>query len=50
VIRGEIWLDLDEQSVKLSAGDAVVQNRTCHAWHNYGQVPATVGVVMLGSA
>lgn len=50
VIRGEIWLDLDEQTVRLAAGDTVVQNGTSHAWHNYGQVPATVGVVMLGSA
>lgn len=40
VLSGELVLVLDEQEVKLNAGDFVVQRNTDHGWRNDGKVPA----------
>ena len=50
VLDGEIWLDLgDGEPVHLQKGDTVVQNATRHGWRNFGTVPATLAVVMVGT-
>ena len=47
VISGEIDMDMDNSSVKLKAGDVVVQRGTNHAWANRGTVPARIAVVLV---
>nr|WP_315400933.1 cupin domain-containing protein [uncultured Duganella sp.] len=49
VLEGSIWLVTDEGEVRLDRGDTAVQQGTRHAWHNHGDVPATMAVVMLGA-
>ena len=48
VLDGEIWLELDEETVHLRAGDVVVQGGTRHAWRNNGDRPATLCFVLIG--
>jgi hypothetical protein len=45
VISGEIELELENGSVTLRPGDAVVQNGTVHAWRNHSTEPCVVGSV-----
>jgi len=49
VLDGEIWLELDDETVHLSAGDVAVQNGTRHAWRNKGDRPATMAFVLVGA-
>ncbi|MFD6058958.1 cupin domain-containing protein [Rhodococcus wratislaviensis] len=49
VIEGEVWLELSEGEVHLTAGDVVVQHGTRHAWRNKGDKPATVLAVLIGA-
>jgi mannose-6-phosphate isomerase-like protein (cupin superfamily) len=49
VLDGEIWLELDEETVHLRQGDVVVQNGTRHAWRNRGDRPATLAFVLIGA-
>ena len=39
VLEGVIFLDLEDGSVELHAGDCVVQQATRHAWRNEGDRP-----------
>ena len=48
VLDGEIWLELDDETVHLHAGDVVVQGGTRHAWRNNGDRPATLCFVLVG--
>jgi mannose-6-phosphate isomerase-like protein (cupin superfamily) len=48
VLQGDISLELEDGSVDLSPGDCVVQRGTNHAWHNYGDQPVKLLVVMKG--
>jgi mannose-6-phosphate isomerase-like protein (cupin superfamily) len=48
VLDGEIWLELDEETKHLRAGDVVVQCGTRHAWRNPGDRPATMCFVLFG--
>jgi mannose-6-phosphate isomerase-like protein (cupin superfamily) len=48
VLDGEIWLELDEETKHLRAGDVVVQCGTRHAWRNPGDRPATMCFVLVG--
>src|SRR6478672_5952414 len=49
IISGEVWLDLDDgATVRLRAGDTVVQNGTRHAWRNKGTEPCHIVVFMVG--
>ena len=48
VLDGEIWLELDEETVHLRAGDVVVQEGTRHAWRNNSDQPATLCFVLIG--
>jgi glyoxylate utilization-related uncharacterized protein len=49
VIEGEIDMDMDDSTVRLKAGDVMVQRATNHAWVNRGQEPARVAFVLLDS-
>jgi mannose-6-phosphate isomerase-like protein (cupin superfamily) len=49
IISGEVWLELDDGvTVRLRAGDTVVQNGTRHAWRNRGTEPCRIVVFMVG--
>ena len=51
VIRGEVWLELDDGAKRLlKPGDCVIQNGTRHAWHNRSSEPCTLLVAILGAA
>jgi len=47
VLDGEIDMDMDDSSVKLRAGDVMVQRGTNHAWVNRGTAPARLAIVLL---
>jgi mannose-6-phosphate isomerase-like protein (cupin superfamily) len=50
IIEGEVWLDLDDgATVRLRAGDTVVQNGTRHRWRNEGAEPCRIVVFMVGT-
>lgn len=49
VLDGEVWLELDDETVHLRQGDVVVQNGTRHAWRNQGDRPATLAFVLIGA-
>ena len=47
MLSGEIDMDMDNSTVKLRAGDAMVQRGTNHAWVNRGTEPARLAIVLL---
>jgi quercetin dioxygenase-like cupin family protein len=47
VIEGEIEMDMDDSTVKLKAGDILVQRGTNHAWANRSDKPARVAFVLV---
>jgi quercetin dioxygenase-like cupin family protein len=47
VISGEIDMDMDRSTVRLKAGDVMVQRGTNHAWVNRGKEPARLAIVLL---
>lgn len=47
VLSGEIDMDMDKSTVKLKAGDVIVQRGTNHAWANRSNAPARLAVVMI---
>jgi uncharacterized cupin superfamily protein len=47
VLEGEIEMDMDDSTVKLKAGDIMVQRGTNHAWANRGQARARVAFVLI---
>ena len=49
VICGELDMDLDDSTVRLKAGDVLVQRATNHAWANRSNEPARVAFVLLDS-
>ncbi len=50
VLKGEIWLELDDGKVEhLREGDVVIQNGTRHAWRNRGTAAALVAFVLIGA-
>jgi len=50
VISGEVWLELDDsEEIHLSAGDAVVQNGTRHAWRNKSSDPCRMLFCLIGA-
>ena len=49
VLDGEVWLELDDETVHLRQGDVVVQNGTRHAWRNQSDRPATLAFVLIGA-
>jgi quercetin dioxygenase-like cupin family protein len=47
VLSGEIDMDMDASTVKLKAGEVLVQRGTNHSWVNRGTVPARVAFVLM---
>jgi quercetin dioxygenase-like cupin family protein len=47
MLAGEIDMDMDDSTVKLRAGDVMVQRGTNHAWVNRGKEPARLAIVLL---
>jgi naringenin degradation protein FdeH len=47
VLAGEIEMDMDASTVKLKAGDVMVQRGTNHAWFNRGTERARVAFVLI---
>jgi len=47
VLSGEIDMDMDDSTVKLKAGDVVIQRGTNHAWANRGKEMARIAVVLV---
>ena len=47
VLSGKIEMDMDEATVKLKAGDVMVQRGTNHAWVNRGKERARVAFVLI---
>ena len=47
VLAGEIEMDMDDSTVKLKAGDVMVQRGTNHAWVNRGSERARVAFVLV---
>lgn len=46
-IEGEIDMDMDESTVTLRAGDAMVQRGTNHSWVNRSDRPAKLAIVLI---
>jgi quercetin dioxygenase-like cupin family protein len=46
-VAGEIDMQLTEETVKMRAGDVMVQRGTDHAWINRGSVAARIAVVLV---
>jgi len=47
VLEGEIEMDMDASTVKLRAGDVMVQRGTNHAWANRSDKRARVAFVLI---
>ncbi|HEX4409154.1 MAG TPA: cupin domain-containing protein [Xanthobacteraceae bacterium] len=47
VLEGEIEMDMDDSTVKLKAGDIMVQRGTNHAWANRSEKRARVAFVLI---
>jgi len=47
VISGEIDMVLDGETVRLKAGDVLVQRGTIHNWVNNGTVPCVIAFVLV---
>ncbi|MFY9758776.1 MAG: cupin domain-containing protein [Xanthobacteraceae bacterium] len=47
MLSGEIDMDMDEGSVKLRAGDIMVQRGTNHAWVNRSTAPPRLAIVLM---
>ena len=47
VLSGEIEMDMDQSTVKLKAGDILVQRGTNHSWVNRSDKPARVAFVLI---
>jgi mannose-6-phosphate isomerase-like protein (cupin superfamily) len=50
VVSGEIDLVLEAETVRLRAGDCVVQRGTWHAWENPGDEPCVIAGLMVATA
>ncbi len=47
VLAGELEMQMDDSTVKLKAGDVLVQRGTHHAWINRGTQPARVAFILV---
>ena len=47
VLAGELEMQMDDSTVKLKAGDVLVQRGTNHAWINRGTGPARVAFILI---
>lgn len=49
VLSGSIDMELDNQIVRLNAGDVLVQRGTAHNWVNNGTEPCVIAFVLIGA-
>jgi len=49
VMSGSIDMELDDQTVRLNAGDVLVQRGTMHNWVNNGTEPCVIAFVLIGA-
>ncbi len=49
VICGELDMEMDDSTVRLKAGDVLVQRGTIHNWVNRGTEPCVVAFVLVGA-
>ena len=49
VLSGSIEMELDNETVPLSAGDVLIQRGTVHNWINRGAEPCTIAFVLVGA-
>ena len=49
VISGEIDMELDGETVRLKAGDVLVQRGTIHNWINKGKDPCVIAFVLVAA-
>jgi quercetin dioxygenase-like cupin family protein len=49
VLSGEIDMTLDDETVRLKAGDVLVQRGTVHNWINNGSVPCVIAFVLISA-
>jgi quercetin dioxygenase-like cupin family protein len=47
VLAGEIDMDMDDSTIKLKAGDVIVQRGTNHAWVNRSDRTARIAIVLI---
>ncbi len=47
ILSGEIDMDMDDSTVKLKAGDVVIQRGTNHAWVNRGSETARIAFILI---
>ena len=47
VLRGDIEMDTDDSTIKLTAGDVLIQRGTNHAWANRGTETARIAFVLI---
>jgi quercetin dioxygenase-like cupin family protein len=47
VLEGEIEMDMDDSTVRMKAGDVMVQRGTNHAWANRGTARARLAFVLI---
>ena len=47
VLSGELEMEMDDSTIRLRAGDVLVQRGTNHAWINRGPGPARVAFVLI---
>src|SRR2546429_9518133 len=47
VLAGELEMQMDDSTVKLKAGDVLVQRGTNHAWNNRGTDPGRVAFILI---
>ena len=49
ILSGSIEVQLDTQTVKLNAGDTLIQRGTIHNWINNGTEPCTIFFALIGA-
>jgi quercetin dioxygenase-like cupin family protein len=49
VMKGEIDMELDDETVHLKAGDVLVQRGTIHNWVNRGTEPCVIAFVLIAA-
>lgn len=48
IIAGQIHMEMDDgEELVMEAGDVMVQRGTNHSWHNRGDVPCRIAVVLI---
>lgn len=49
VLRGQVWLTLEEEEVQLEEHDCVVITGVLHGWENRGDEPCMICGILLGT-